>query len=160
MAAKRIILVEDELVLQNEYSNVISRFNSQVELMERFRSQVEALEFIRSNRSRLDGVITDLRILSGPNQDFSPPVNTNFVYGVKLVEDMDAAGIAHIPVVAYSKYLGNIAGAASPTRREADAAKLQFRFLLEVLPTEPDSEAFVLRILNLFNRYWADLARK
>lgn len=98
----QILWVEDdEFQAANIWGPEIGKF---FQITIRVRSETDACDSAMVHANKIDMVITDLRILSGPNQDFYPPTDGQYVYGLKLIDSLSRI-CPNVPVIAYSRYL-------------------------------------------------------
>ena len=146
----KIILLEDDPHLRKDYQEVSHRFADKCEpLSERntFSDGVTALRFVRKKRRSVDGILMDLRIHFGPNEEGYVRVDTDVPAGERFVLDLEAEGITDIPVVVYSRFLS----AGSPSAASAARVR-QFSFVKAVLSAAPDPEALLRKALRAIAR--------
>ena len=123
-----------------------NRLRKHFRLCRHKKNQLDALCYAKSHASRIEAVVTDLRILSGPQQIFYPPTDTPYVYGLKLVQELSLA-CPKLPVIAYSRFLDT----ASPTRSAVDEFLLKPPAnLLNIYKTPIDPEVAVRHMLYTF----------
>lgn len=152
MSKKSVVLVEDQKAYRELCAKAWAAYRDQFQVIEKFDNEQQAFAFVKKHASKVDCIMTDLRIKSGPHQDFMPPVNTRFVYGIRLLEDLSREGITHIPVVAYSQYMSP----GSETEKAVRTAKSRYPFLVAVLPSSPDEHDMVKRCITVLYKYWED----
>ena len=142
----KILWIEDDEAQVNVWRDAIAKAFSVVSV---FKNHLDALNYAKSHTHRIEAVLTDLRILSGPAQNFYPPTNTAFVYGLKLTQDLSVE-CPTLPVIVYSRFLD----VGSPTRIAVDKLLLEPPAnLLNIYQTPIDPERAVRNMLYSYLKY-------